>query len=1241
MKKSYLALLFLLMVTVGNSQTVIFSEDFSGGFPVGWTNTDNLALGYVWTVNDTVLYTGEYTTNQSPIASTSGGNHMLLFADAYNNPGGTTEMDAYFETTSIDLSAYSNVHVQFQQEFRWGVGALDYVLSVSGDGGSSWTDYDISDGVTVNSPSGLLNMDIDISSFGGMPTVLLRFHVRAGASHYFFMIDDIKVVEPDPCASFSGTSGSFADDGNCQGYAWMTPSGGTTPYTYYWYSSANTDDYEYNLCAGTYYGKITDLNGCIVDSLETVVNYDPCVNAGIQMGPIYGATSSSNCDGSSEVWVYGPGPYDILWSNGGTGSIDSSLCHGNNWVTATDANGCVDTTYFVVDSIYDPCVGYSVGHYYTINASDDVTCNGSSKGGANYGTAPYSYLWSSGETTEIATALCFGTAWVQITDANACVDTMFTNIDTIYNACDFLYLNYNYTNESGVGNCDGYITIEAESGIAPYSYLWNNSSTSDSLGSLCAGTYSVVTTDANGCVDSTEITVGTDCSLDLSASIVNDISCFGLVDGNIEIVNSNGTAPFLYSIDGVQIRTDPYFDTLAAGTYTIMSQDVNECYGEYQVTIVEPPLLVLDTAYTLSNASCNGLNDGQVIAAASGGTTPYNFQWSNGQVGDTLQNVSAGTHTLYLSDASGCQENASVTVTEPAAMTVTVTETSPTCGASDGSAEVTSVTGGTTPYTYSWTSGDATALSQDLDAGVYQVTVEDANGCEVNSTVNLASATAPAVTVNTTSPSCYGGNDGAIDLVITGGTAPITFDWSTGAQTEDLSSLMAGTYDVTIEDASGCVISEVVSLAGVSQIDLSNVSSTLASCGLSDGELMVTPTGGAGGYTYSWSSGGSADTESGLAAGTYTLTVTDGNGCINSKTYALSNDAAPTISIDEVIQPACEGGNGMISVSVTGGTAPYAYAWSDGSSNQNLVSAVVGNYTLTVTDAGSCEAVAYSELNGINLNAAEICLVTVDTATNGNIVVWTKDYNLGIAEYEIYRETAIFNQFQYLNTVPFDSLSQYVDLAANPDVHAYKYKVRTIDSCGNASDFLALHRTIHLNAELNTSNEVELSWNQYVGINYNKYYIHRYHPTIGWELLDSVASTVHNYVDDNYPSVTDLTYSIEVKPLSPCTAQKAQDHNSTRSNSVNIAPGNLDASVGYMNNEFSIYPNPGSDFIQLNTKIIGTYTLELYDMQGRIVFTTEDNGNTVISAKDFESGVYFVRMTKGGESMGVVKWIKH
>jgi len=356
--------------------------------------------------------------------------------------------------------------------------------------------------------------------------------------------------------------------------------------------------------------------------------------------------------------------------------------------------------------------------------------------------------------------------------------------------------------------------------------------------------------------------------------------------------------------------------------------------------------------------------------------------------------------------------------------------------------------------------------------------------------------------------------------------------------------------------------------------------------------------------------------------------------------YTVSNESGPVITLDQVNEPTCQGGSGEIFVSVSGGVTPYTYSWNNGSTVEDLLNAAIGEYELIVTDSNGCIGVEYAELEGVNLSAAEICMVTVDTTTGSNIIVWNKEQNLGISEYEIYKETSSLNVFQLLGTVPFDSLSQFYDTAANSSIHSYRYKLRTLDSCSNASEFLAYHKTIHLASNIGLNNVVNLAWDDYIGFDYSTFYITRYHPSTGWEVLDSVAANVHSYTDNTYPSLMGLEYGIEVVPNSPCLAEKAQDHNTTRSNRASIMEPNDDTGIDeVLVGQISIRPNPTNGIFTLCFDgVQSNRNIEVFDLQGKLLLNKHasmENKTIAFDISEFETGMYLIKISSKNEVKSV------
>jgi hypothetical protein len=421
------------------------------------------------------------------------------------------------------------------------------------------------------------------------------------------------------------------------------------------------------------------------------------------------------------------------------------------------------------------------------------------------GTAPYTYLWSNGATTEDLSNVAAGTYNVTITDGNGCTITASV---TITEPTATLAATTTPTDVLCFGNTTGAVDLSVTGGTAPYAYLWSNGATTEDLAGITAGTYTVTITDANGCTTTASVTI-TEPTATLGATTTQtDVLCFGNSSGAVDLSVVGGTAPYTYLWSNGATTED--LSNVAAGTYNVTITDGNGCTITSSVTITEPTATLAATT-TQTDVLCFGNSSGAVDLSVVGGTAPYTYLWSNGATSEDLTNIAAGTYDVTITDGNGCTITSSVTITEPtAALSATTTQTDVLCfGNSSGAVDL-SVVGGTAPYTYLWSNG---ATSEDLNnvaAGTYSVSITDANGCSMTTSVTIAEPTATlAATTNQTDVLCFGNTTGAIDLIITGGTAPYAYLWSNGATTEDLAGITAGTYSVTITDANGCTTNRI------------------------------------------------------------------------------------------------------------------------------------------------------------------------------------------------------------------------------------------------------------------------------------------------------------------------------------------------------------------------------------------------------------------------------------------------
>ncbi len=356
------------------------------------------------------------------------------------------------------------------------------------------------------------------------------------------------------------------------------------------------------------------------------------------------------------------------------------------------------------------------------------------------------------------------------------------------------------------------------------------------------------------------------------------------------------------------------------------------------------------------SASCNGICNGSVTASGAGGQSPYTYSWDNGLgSGATHNNLCAGTYTVVVTDANGCTGQASITVSEPAILSVNASATDATCnGVCDGSVTA-SGSGGTPPYMYSWTGGLGNGPTHNnVCAGTYTVTITDANGCTIPTSVTVNEPTILSANASATDASCNGVCDGSVTASGSGGTPPYTYSWAGLGSGATHNNVCAGTYTVTITDANGCTTP--VSVTVNEPIILSaNASAIDATCnGVCDGSVAASGSGGTPPYMYSWTGGlGNGPTHNNLCAGTYTVTITDVNGCATVASVTVNE--AVVLSITGSTTDEMQGGDGAVDITVTGGTSPYSFAWTPGGQTTEDISGLTaGSYTVTVTDANQC-----------------------------------------------------------------------------------------------------------------------------------------------------------------------------------------------------------------------------------------------------------------------------------------------
>ncbi len=812
------------------------------------------------------------------------------------------------------------------------------------------------------------------------------------------------ITQPPAIAVAPASQTNISCNGGSNGAASVTASGGTGGLTYDWTPGNPAGDGTNSvtgLSTGSWTCTVTDANGCT--STQTFNITQPAVLAAsaASQGNI---SCNGGSNGAASVSVSGgTAAYTYDWTPGnpagdGTNSV-TGLSVGSWTCTVTDANGCTTTQTF---NITQPSA-------LTASAASqtNVSCNSAATGAASVsvsgGTAAYTYDWTpgnpTGDGTSSVTGLTAGSWTCTVTDANGCTTTQTFNITQPSSALSATPSQVNVSCNAG---CNGSATVAASGGTSPYTYAWTPSGgTGATASALCAGNYTCTITDANSCTTTQAFSITEPAALTASAS-TTPTGCSAST-GTATATPTGGVGPYTYSW-APSGGTSATASNLAAGNYTCTVTDANGCTttANASVSSSSGPALSVQSS---GDVTCNGAANGSATISATG-NGPFTYSWSpSGGTAATATNLGPNTYTCTVIDVNGCSSVETVVITEPTAITASTTTTPATCGSTDGSATVTA-SGGTGALTYSWApSGGTGATENNIGSGNYTVTITDANGCTSTATANVTNTGGPGVSIQSSSDvSCFGDATGSATVNATG-NGPFTYAWNpSGGTAATESGLAAGTYTCTITDINGCSSLQTVVITEPSGALVSSPTSTPATCGNNNGTADAVAGGGTGPYTYLWSNSQTTSTISGLAGGTYSVTVTDANGCTTTATVTVANNGAPVVSLAASADPTCFGlTNGSASVSASGGSPPYTYAWSPtGGNTATATGLAAGTYTVTVTGSDGCvqtQTVTLTQPSAVTLtgsSASENCgngdgsaAVAANGGTPGYTYVWS------------------------------------------------------------------------------------------------------------------------------------------------------------------------------------------------------------------------------------------------------------
>lgn len=932
------------------------------------------------------------------------------------------------------------------------------------------------------------------------------------------------------------------------------------------------------------------------------------------------ATSSTktNCNaptGTATVLANGcTTPFTYTWNNSQSGVSISNVAAGTYTVTVTDGNNCsLSTTVSVASHVP------ATASVNTINASCGSS-NGSAIAGASGGTAPYTYVWSNGQTGATATNLGAGTYSVTVTSTGNCTASASGAVTA---GSGGFSIAPSVTNAScGATNGSATVTPSVQ---GTYTYNWSNGQSTQTATGLAAGTYTVtVTPGAGGTATAffTEDFTGGAGSWTLNTA---GPGANGAV-ANQWIVNSDaecvcGTGNYLHItcggtiFNGCPVAGECTYSTGFPPGFPIGGDVTTDKYAVSPViNTTGKTNMVLSFSYMVEGQT--GADYGQVAFSNDGGNTwtimptqylnqlsctqatvnipntfenqanfKFAFRWVNntdadgdapGFVIDNIQITSGG--------GQACPAVTQVTVGSNGGLIMSLASTNAACGNSNGTATAT-VSAGTGPYTYAWSNGGANAATiNGLGAGTYTVTVTGQGGCSATASTVVSATAGLSLTPNATNATC-GNSNGTATATVTAGTGPYTYVWSNGGSSATLNNLGAGTYSVTVTGQGGCSATASMVVSATPGLSVS-ASSVNAGCGV-PGSATANVTVGSGPYVYTWSNGGSAQTINNLTAGTYNVTVTGQGGCSATASAVVTASTGLTATFS-VTQPSCGQSNGSISTLNVSGTSPINVSWTSNGNNVGNTYTISnlggGTYMFHAEDANGCDIDTSFVLNGGGGVGSVPLQISEDTLCSGDTA-----YICAPAGYANY---------QWNNGATTQCIG--TRFAGNYYVTVTDAGNCTASSPGQAVAVRPLPPvSVTVNGDTMTS---------YDAVTYQWY--------LNGNPID--GATGNQYIAGQSGS-----YTVKITDLNGCRAT---------SNAIPVVITGIDVVV--LEN-MKVYPNPSALqgwFVEVDASLVGS-TAEVYDYRGRLMYSSRLSEAKSEINFNAAQGVYVLKIVSGTKAV--------
>jgi gliding motility-associated-like protein len=880
--------------------------------------------------------------------------------------------------------------------------------------------------------NGAANGSITVSATGGRPPYLYNISGGAfgsspvfsplGAGIYTVSVKDsagcivnrtVTITQPPALKIDSVAITGPSCLGPSAGSARIYAHGGTPPLLYAIGSGSYTSSPTFSsLPAGTYILHIKDANGCTKDTTITLVQ--PAAIA------VAAAVVSPSCSGSGTVTLTASGGVPAYLYAMGSGAYASTptfgpLAGGTYTFHVKDNAGCIkDTTISIV------APSSIVAHASVRSPLCSTLSNGQVSLSGTGGVPPYMYAMGIGSysSSSVFSPLAAGSYVFHIKDARGCVkDTTIALADSTTVGATLSVSNILCHGDSAIVSLSG-------TGSAGGGYLYTSGSapfTSSGTFSVTAGTYAMHVMDGYSCAFDTTITITQPAPLSVTTSASATL-CSGS-GGSMSVSATGGTPGYMYSLSGGPYGTSPVFSALAGGTYVVAVRDANGCTLYDTVTIVQPAAIVIDSI-VLAHPLCHGNTNGSISVFAHGGGGTLTYALSSGAFFPTanITGLVSGTYIVHVRDVNGCIKDTTVTLVQPAAISLASTVVSPVCSTLGNGKITVMLAGGTPAYTYAIGSGafGASSTFSPLAAGTYTVHAKDAHGCMRDTTITIADSLSISSSLTVSSSPCSGSMAGSISVAGLGGTSPYTYAIGSGSYGTSgaFTALAGGTYTVHVRDHNGCIKDTTAVISQPALLSMAIAVSEPTCFNLANGHVAVMGTGGTPGYQYSWNY--APYTASGsfgsVAAGVATIQVKDLNGCVHDTTFTITQPApvSASVSLSDI---RCHGdADGSIAVHAAGGTAPYMYAVNTSSfaSSNTFNGLSDGVYNVHITDLKGCThdtSVVVTEPAALQLTAA-VTHPKCEGMGNGTVVLDASGgmpvYTYAI-DHSTYRTDTVFN----------------------------------------------------------------------------------------------------------------------------------------------------------------------------------------------------------------------------------------